>query len=111
MIEKCATDKLRDRKISARLENVRARAMKKLHRTDRVRLLPSESEVELFEQLSDYARILPTRSEIYRSVSRNWIHSKSRMSVDGKSRLDREITHAENYDLDRTARFPDEEVH
>lgn len=66
MIEKCARDKLRDRKISARLENVRARAIKKLHRTDRVRLLPSESEVELFEQLSDYARILPTRSEIYR---------------------------------------------
>lgn len=71
MIEKSAKDKLRDRKISARLENVRART-KMLYRTDRVRLLPSESEVELFEQLC------PNSSEIYRSVSRNWIHSKSR---------------------------------
>lgn len=29
----------------------------------------------------------------------------------GEARLDHEITHEENYDLDRSTRFPDEEVH
>lgn len=57
--------------------------------------------------LNNYARILPKFIVPFHAIG--FIRNLGMRG--GEAKLDREITHAENYDLDRTARFPDEEVH